>query len=82
MATALFLCENKVIVSPIAGLDHSRVRVRLAEPKSKIRKTYLELFGKPRTHSEAAGQKHDLLNINRVFKNIRVDGRSWWEDAP
>ena len=79
MATALCLCENNLrsFSAPIVRLDRSRVHVGLAELKSETRKTYLELFGKPGTYSEAAGQKYDLLNISRMFKNIRVYGQSW-----
>ena len=68
--------------APIAELDHLRVHVGLAELESQTRKTYLELFRKPRTCSKAADQECDLLTIDQVSKKNRIYGRSSREGAP
>jgi len=46
-------------------IDRSRMHVRLAKPKSKIRKPPLELFGQPWTCSKTANEKCELIVMNQ-----------------
>ena len=41
------------------------MRVRLAEPKSKIQEPLFELFGQPRACGKATDEKCELLTINQ-----------------
>ena len=69
MATALLLCDNlrHNLPCPQEKNDHSRVRVRLAKLKSKIRKPPLELFVQPRTGGKATDEKCELLTVNQEW---------------
>ena len=72
----------------ITGIDHSRVRVRLGKPKTKVQKPLLELFGQPRTCGKATNEKCELLVINQERCSRipgytdRVDGKVLLEVIP